>query len=300
MSTARSRESFLLTGRKVERADGPRPTAFEDRSSRCEPSGYKCLICNNFFRPSVPSQRRVPTKLQVSSARRLGSRHRSRVGPELLGFFIVLVALPIVSFGFAMHYRGKANTKKRFESVWEILARKRGYVFVPPVGAWPNVTSARVEWEEADGARYRLEAVDREGLVCTRLSARPPALLLGHALVSTSDKNRTLLEAKANDASFDAVFFVRERPRGFAARVVSAEVRRALAAFRMGRYVALRYRRGDLSVVWEEGEENPARIDEARALLAIAAGAVFRAFHGPVSASGRVLGRSPDERPDGS
>lgn len=212
------------------------------------------------------------------------------MGPELLGFFLVLVALPVVSVGFALHYRGRVLTKARFEEVWEGLARARGYTYVPSSGAWPNLTSARVEWDGVDGARYTLEAVLREGAVCTRLSARPAALLLGHVLVSTSDTNRSLLATSTNDAPFDAIFFVRERPRGFAARIVSSDVRLALLAFRMGRYAALRYRRGDLSLVWEEGEMSLARIDEARALLGVAAAEVERAFRG--SATSRVAAPS--------
>lgn len=209
------------------------------------------------------------------------------MGLEVLAFIVILLALPFVTVGYAVHYRAKGQKKARFEGVWESLARARGYGFVPASGDWPNLSSARVEWE-ADGARFKLEAVLREGAVCTRLSARPPALLLGHALVSTSDKNQSLLAATTGDRTFDAVFFVRERPSGFSSRVVTRDVRRALAAFRMGRYVALRYRRGDLSVVWEEGEENPARIDEAKALLVLAAAEVDRAFLEPATASQKL------------
>jgi len=210
------------------------------------------------------------------------------VGLEVLAFIFILLALPFVTVGYAVHFRAKGQEKARFEGVWESLARARGYGFVPASGEWPNLSSARVEWEEADGSRFKLEAVLREGAVCTRLSARPPALLLGHALVSTSDKNHSLFAVTTGDRTFDAVFFVRERPSGFSSRVVTHDVRRALAAFRMGRYVALRYRRGDLSVVWEEGEENPARIDEARALLALAASEVERAFLEPAATSQKL------------
>lgn len=203
------------------------------------------------------------------------------MGVELLVFVFMMLALPFVAAGFALHYREEGQTKVRVEGAWEKIARARGFTFVPAEGEWPNVTSARLEWEEQDGTRARLEAVLREGAVCTRLSVRPRALLLGQALVSTSDKNRSLLRTATDDPTFDAVFFVRERPAGFAARVVSARVRRALLAFRMGRYAALRYRRGALSLVWEEGEVNPARIDEARGVLALAAAEVDSSFSAP-------------------
>jgi len=201
------------------------------------------------------------------------------VGAELFGYFLVIFALPVVSVGFFLFYRVKAHEKSQLEAVWERLGRARGYTFVAAEGEWPNASAARLEWVESSGARQRLDVVLREGATCTRLLSRPGALLLGHVIVSTEDKNRTLFAATSGDAAFDRVLFVRERPRGFASRLLSGAVRRRLAAFRMGGYVALRYRRGDLSLVWEGGEENPARIDEARALLALAADEVERAFH---------------------
>ena len=201
------------------------------------------------------------------------------MGHEIFCIFVMLVALPAVSVGFYLHYRVKDEQKGQLETAWERLGRSRGYTFVPAEGEWPNATAARLEWTERSGSRQRLEIVLREGTTCTRLLSRPTSLLLGQVIVSTLDKNRTLSAASTGDAAFDRVLFVRERPQGFSARVLSVEVRRRLAAFRMGGYVALRYRRGDLSLVWEGGEANPARIDEARALLSLAAEEVERSFH---------------------
>lgn len=204
--------------------------------------------------------------------------HRSVVGLEVLALLVMTIALPFVAVGFAVHYRARGLEKARFESAWESFSRARGYRFVPASGEWPNVTSARVEWEEPSGAKMRLEAVLREGALSTRLTARPSALLLGRALVSTREGRRAMPRCTTGDAAFDAVFVTSERPAGFVSRVLSADVRRALLAFRMGKYLALRYRRGDLSLVWDDGEENPARLDEARALLSTCTAAVEEAF----------------------
>lgn len=192
---------------------------------------------------------------------------------------MALFALPAVVLGYLVRYRVEHVEKGALEATWERLARGRGYGFVPARGDWPNATAAHLVWVEPSGARQRLEVVLRDGVACTRLTSRPGALLLGHVIVSTRDRNRTLLATHTGDAAFDRVLFARERPRGFAERVLSKEVRRRLAAFRMGADVTLRYRRGELSLVWEGVEENPARIDEARALLALAAEEVERSFH---------------------
>jgi hypothetical protein len=210
---------------------------------------------------------------------------RSSLGPELLGFFMAFLALPAVIAGFWLRYRMASAEKARFEGIWERHARSRSREFSPSSGVWPNIDSARVTWQEEHGA-FVIESVLREGEVCTRVSVRPRELLLGQILVSTEDGNRTLAvaeplagEGEQTDRTFTSAYFVRERPAGFARRMLTEDVRKRLLAFRMGGYAALRYRKGHVSLVWRGGEENPARLDEATELLRRASAAVSSAFH---------------------
>lgn len=198
---------------------------------------------------------------------------------------MAFLALPAVIAGFWLRYRFASAEKARFEGIWERYARARSRDFSPSSGVWPNIDSARVTWQDEHGS-FVLESVLREGEVCTRVSVRPPELLLGQILVSTEDGNRTLAvaeslagEGEPVDRVFASAYFVRERPAGFARRMLTEDVRKRLLAFRMGGYAALRYRKGHVSVVWRGGEENPARIDEAAELLRRASAAVSSAFH---------------------
>lgn len=57
---------------------------------------------------------------------------------------------------------------------------------------------------------------------------------------------------------------IRERPVGFAQRLLTAHVTRLLLGFRQRDRITLSYRRGRVVVEWPGGEANDARLDEAR------------------------------------
>ena len=80
------------------------------------------------------------------------------------------------------------------------------------------------------------------------------------------------------DAAIDARFHVRARPAGFASRVFTADVRRALLGFAHGRGVTLAYVRGDISLSWPGGDANDARLDEACDVVRAVVHAMARAY----------------------
>lgn len=174
------------------------------------------------------------------------------VGYDLLVAIAVVVLSPLVAVGFIVFWAMNAHDHEELASVWRGYAKKRGLDFIEPEGDWPNRTAPSIMWT-SDVATLRITSVGREATVRTRLVVRPRGTLLGTLAMSIAAGGAGEVER-------------RERPAGFAQRVVTEDVRRMLLGFRQRDRVTVRYKRGRITVEWPGGERNDARIDEARRL----------------------------------
>jgi hypothetical protein len=202
------------------------------------------------------------------------------VGYDLLAAIGFVVLTPMVVVGFVIFWVINARDHEELARIWGRYAAARGLAFEGPAGEWPNRTSPALAWRH-EGAELRLATVGREARVRTRLTVRPQSALLG-TLVAISEPN---------DAGR---FRSRERPRGFATRLMNDRVTRQLRGFQQRDRIVLSYRRGRVTVEWPGGELNDARLDEARRLgeeLAAAIDAQFRAA--AVHHEGPARQRSP-------
>jgi hypothetical protein len=183
---------------------------------------------------------------------------------EFLAFAGFAIVLVVVLGGFAVVWWSAAHDSGRLEHAWQVYARRRGMTFSAPSGEWPNRTVPLVSWVEDDGARYRIEARGREARVRTCVVARPAVAALGEIVV-TRPGGEPGIEGAFEP--LNARLVVRARPATFAKRVLTDDVKRALLGFDLGGSLSLSYRRGDVSLGWSGGEENDARLDEARNLV---------------------------------
>jgi hypothetical protein len=197
------------------------------------------------------------------------------VGYDILVAITFVVMTPVVIVGFIVFWTVNARDHEELAALWRGYAKRRGLDFVEPEGAWPNRSAPAVTWSD-ELAELRITAIGREARVRTRLVIRPRSTLLG-TMAMTVDA------AGAGDVE------LRERPAGFAQRIVDADVRRMLLGFRQRDRVVVRYRRGRIIVEWPGGERNDARLDEARRLGEQIARSVDREFH----ATGLVAVRKP-------
>jgi hypothetical protein len=157
---------------------------------------------------------------------------------------------PVVFVGFIVFWVVNARDHEELAAFWQRYAAARGLTYVAPTGEWPNRTAPAMTWTD-EVAELRVSAVGREATVRTRLVIRPRSTLLGTLAMSID-------EAGAGDVS------LRERPVGFAERILTDRVRRALLGFRQRDRVTVTYRRGRITIEWPGGERNDARLDEAR------------------------------------
>jgi hypothetical protein len=190
-----------------------------------------------------------------------------RVGYDLLAAIFFVLMTPFVLAAFVAFWFVNARDHEELAQSWASYARTRGLDYAPPEGEWPNRTAAVIRWTNGD-ATLLLTTVGREAKVRTRLIVRPRATLLG-ALTWICDEGAS------------ARIRTRERPAGFAQRIVDERVRRALLALRQRDRVTLRYRRGRVVVEWPGGELNDARLDAARRLGEAIAESIDEAFHVP-------------------
>jgi hypothetical protein len=174
------------------------------------------------------------------------------VGYDLLVAITFVVMTPVVIAGFIVFWIVNARDHDEVAALWRGYAKKRGLHFVEPEGEWPNLTAPTVTWSD-DLAELRFTSIGREANVHTRLVVRPRSTLLGTMAMVVGDAAAGAVE-------------LRERPAGFAQRIVTEEVRRMLLGFRQRDRVTLRYQRGRITVEWPGGERNDARLDEARRL----------------------------------
>lgn len=178
---------------------------------------------------------------------------------EIVGIlFMVVVVTPIVGLAFAGLYWSRARDRERLAGVWQSYARARGLAFGAPTGDWPNRTPPIIRWSE-DGVAYRIEARGAEAKVTTCVIARPAVAAFGELLVTRPDGEAALKEGAE---PLGSRLVVSTHPAGLAGRVLTDPVKRALLGFDLGS-LSLIYRRGEVSLRWEGGEENDARLDEA-------------------------------------
>jgi hypothetical protein len=187
---------------------------------------------------------------------------------ELLGIlFSLIVVTPLVAFGFISIYWGHTRDRERLSTAWGAYARRRGLTFGPPVGEWPNRTPPTVQWTE-NGDTYRIEAHGAEATVSTRVIGRPSVAFMGELVVARRGSEGA---GYGETQPLDHRLVVRSHPAGFADRVLTNEVKRALLGFDP---LTLFYRHGEVCLAWSGGEENDARLDEASAVVRRVLGAI--------------------------
>lgn len=197
------------------------------------------------------------------------------VGYDLLVAVTFVVMTPVVIVGFILFWMVNARDHEELAALWRAYAKKRGLAFVEPEGDWPNRSAPAITWSD-DRAELRIIAIGKEARVRTRLVIRPRGTLLGALTMAV-------------DAAGSGDVELRERPAGFARRIVTADVRRLLLGFRQRDRLVVRYRRGRITVEWPSGERNDARLDEARRLGEAMAAAVDHEFR----ATGLAAVREP-------
>ena len=173
------------------------------------------------------------------------------MGYDLIAAAFAVVLTPFVILGFILFWVVNARDHEELAASWRAYAMKRGLDFHEPEGEWPNRTSPAIAWRDGD-ADLRICALGREAKVRTRLVVRPGATLLG----------KVALSIDGSGAGDDV--HVREHPPGLARRILSERVRRLLLGLRQRDRVMLTYRRGRITVEWPGGEQNEARLDDAR------------------------------------
>jgi hypothetical protein len=172
------------------------------------------------------------------------------VGYDLLAALFFVALTPVVIVGFIVFWVVNARDHDELATCWRAYAKRRRLVFVEPEGEWPNRSSPALTWTEGT-TELRVVALGREARVRTRLIVRPRSALLGALSVVIAEGGTGHLE-------------VRERPAGFADRLLTEHVRRVLLGFRQRDRITFSYRRGRVVVEWPGGEQNDARLDEAR------------------------------------
>ena len=185
------------------------------------------------------------------------------------------VVTPLVMLGFVGIYWSRTRERERLSEAWAAYARRRGRTFGAPSGEWPNRTPPSIHWVEGGvehGAAYRIEARGVETTVTTRVVARPTVAVFGELFVTRPDGEAAL---KPGAEPLLGRLVVRAHPAGFAARVLTGEVKRALLGFDP---LSLVYRGGEVSLGWAGGEENDARLDEASAVVRSVLGALAVAY----------------------
>lgn len=189
------------------------------------------------------------------------------MGYDLLAAVFFILMTPVVIAGFCAFWVVNARDQEAVSSCWQSYARARGLAFVAPEGEWPNRSSAAITWT-SDDAALRISTAGREAKVRTRLVVKPDATLLGTVVWIADEPGAGGVRTS-------------ERPAGFAQRILSPRVERALFALRQRDRVTLRYRRGRVIIEWPGGELNDARLDAARRLGEEVASAVAAEFRAP-------------------
>lgn len=172
------------------------------------------------------------------------------MGYDLLAAILFVAITPVVIVGFVVFWMVNAQDHEELAAEWRAYAKKRGLGFVEPEGDWPNRTAPAITWTEGD-AELRLSALGREAKVRTRLTIRPRSTLLGVLSVVIAEGGAGHID-------------MRERPAGFAQRVLTTRVKRVLLGFRQRDRIVFAYRRGRVILEWPGGEKNDARLDDAR------------------------------------
>jgi hypothetical protein len=186
------------------------------------------------------------------------------VGYDLLAAIFFVAITPVVIAGFVIFWIVNARDHEELARAWRGYAAKRGLAFVEPTGEWPNRTPPAMTWTDGS-SELRLSALGREATVRTRLTVRPRSALLGVLTV-------VIAEGGAGTIA------MRERPNGFSQRLLTPHVERVLRGFRQRDRITFSYRRGRVILEWPGGEQNDARLDEARRVGAEIARAIEDEF----------------------
>ena len=194
-------------------------------------------------------------------------------GLDLIAALTVLVAIAVafsIVIGRDRMRRGDENEVGR---IWAAYARTQKLSYVAPEGDWPNRSVPRLV---SDNLQIVLV---REGdRVITRLELRPRESMLGRIIVTTEPSSTDLPAVALQTKDLDHALHAFAKPPSLAESVLTRDVLRAIAAFRMGSALRVEYEKGRVILEWKSGEVNAARLDEARRLAALLARSLSAAF----------------------
>jgi hypothetical protein len=211
------------------------------------------------------------------------------MGYEILALAFATAVFVAVVIGFAVIYRIDATDRDALEVRWEAWAKSAGYTYVPAEGGWPTKSSPQV-FVASD---LSVSLVHHRGAAHTKVLLAPKQTLLGKLLLATEPFADQTFLRKTGDSGFDATFHLIANPTSVQERVLTAELRRRLQGFSLGRYLRFAFARGKISLTWEGAEENFSRIEEACAIARAVETALF--VQAPPLAA--VPPGTPKERP---
>ena len=199
-----------------------------------------------------------------------------------MGYDIIVIAGMVLSIVAAilfivMRDRLRRRDELDVSSTWAAYARTHDCTFVPPSGEWPNRSVPRLVDTSGD---LQLVLVREGEEVVTRLELRPKESLLGRMHVTTDATSPNLPHVVLTDDTLDPALTVFATPAQLAHAVLTKEVARALSGFRMGGSLSFEYARGRIVLEWKGGEQNGARLDEARVVAEAIDRAMSDAFSG--------------------
>jgi hypothetical protein len=191
--------------------------------------------------------------------------------------FCLLVTVAIAVGIYVRHHLVKSDMA-RIESAWGRYARGQGKA---PTAE--NVARAKTATRNRRAVIQLEASAEREvwlarnhsrGALWTEMSLRMSTPKV--ARLNCSPRKGKVQHATGDEA-FDWNFNVVTQPETLGTSVLAAGLRRQLLAFQQGRPVCLRYERGTWGLSWPGGEQEPSRLDEARAILALASEQLERA-----------------------
>ncbi len=169
------------------------------------------------------------------------------MGYEILALAFATAIFVAVVIGFAVAYRIDAIDRDALEVRWEAWAKSAGYTYVPAEGGWPTKSPPQV-FVASD---LSVTLVHHRGAAHTKVLLAPKQTLLGKLLLATEPFSDQTFLRKTGDSGFDATFHLIANPTSVQERVLTAELRRRLQGFSLGRYLRFAFARGKISLTWE-------------------------------------------------
>jgi hypothetical protein len=204
---------------------------------------------------------------------------------EIFAVLLAALSVALVLGGFVVSFALKERERDDLAAAWRAYASARAMRFTEPAGEWPHRTMPEVDGGDGRPG-FALSTSRAGGALRTRVCVRTRETVLAHLVASTDARDAADVgvparrDVGADGSGFAAAYAVAATPEVFAERALSADVRRALVAFRTSGYVKLEHDRGEVSVVWDGAETNAARLDEATRLAEMIADTIVAAHFG--------------------